>query len=344
MKWSSSILQVLVVTALMRFSVHAFQVPPSIQRRNVASALGWKPKNQRQQLTTEPTLIPVQKGRALFCVALKSNKTDIWEKLEENAGKLALFGGVGFLYWYRMVLGAFAASQGLPGIPSFLPLTPGWPQSMEELQPALEDSAHFFYLADLLKTTDAPTVQPVRLALFNIAEAWIFAYLPALWSDPKRLPRLVLLILWLVLRINLTNAFLAPYLFVTEVASAVSPPNSQDVAGALFPQNNSIVSIAFAVVALAVTGTASFSTATRATSADWEQIQELIQSDRTYLAFVVDLCLFSIFQPFILHRARGSSGRSLDIAPFVGLVAWYWNPLARTTNKSSKPKIKCHQK
>ena len=238
----------------------------------------------------------------------------------KNWSKLALYGGIGFLYWYWMVLGAYAASEGLPGIPSFLPLTPGWPPSMDDLQPALEDSAHFFYLADALQTGDAPTVQPVRLALFNVAEAWVFAFLPALWKDPKRLPRPVLLGLWLVLGINLTNAFLSPYLFVTEALASSSEDQTVTTG------KNTLISKLFAGIAMAVAATALATTATQATAADWEQIQQLVQTDRTYLAFVVDLGLFSVFQPLILQRARhGSSAVSaLDNVPFLGLIAWLW--------------------
>jgi hypothetical protein len=76
-----------------------------------------------------------------------------------------------------MVFSSFAAAQGWPGVPDILPLHPGWPPSDADLQPVLEDSFHFFYLSDLIGNEDAPYVQPIRLAAFNVAEAWIFAFL-----------------------------------------------------------------------------------------------------------------------------------------------------------------------
>lgn len=277
---------------------------------------------------------------------LKSSKNDEYESAIDNGdslSKLVLFGGIGFLYWYWMVLGALVASQGLPGIPAFLPLTPGWPPSMEDLQPALDDSAHFFYLADWLGKTDVPSVQPVRLALFNVAESWIFAFLPALWKDPYRLPRPILLPLWLVLGINLTNAFLAPYLFVTQASSMfMSKTKNQSTEEKVDdvttePGQNRAVSALFAIIALTVTGTALYETATLSTAADWQEVWQLVQTDRTYLAFVVDLVLFSVFQPLILQRARQSLRGSnesligptvpLDALPFGGLIAWLLEPL-----------------
>ena len=229
-----------------------------------------------------------------------------------------LYGMVGFLYWYWLVLGALVVSVGLPGVPSFIPMSPGWPPSPQDLQPVLEDSSHFFYLADLLQKPDLPDVQPLRLALFNIAEAWIFAFLPALWKDRRRLPRPILLILWLVLGINLTNAFLAPYLFVTERMEDTPPPSTEKDA-----RLNPIMVVIFGMISASVMSWAAFQAFTQSTTENFEEILALVRSDRSYLAFVVDLSLFSIFQPFILRRARGNDAiESWDCVPIVGLLSW----------------------
>lgn len=323
MKCSGTIIALAVASflATTRFEARAFLVHQSMIHRHT-SIFQARPFRSQDHAGFVDALKASSRGDDI-----DSRDTSLTDRIRQSAGKLALFGGVGFLYWYWMVLGAYAASEGLPGIPPFLPLTPGWPPSMEDLQPALEDSAHFFYLADLLQT-DAPPVQPLRLALFNFAEAWIFAYLPALWSDPKRLPRPLLLVLWLVLGINLTNAFLAPYLFVTEANAAISPPATSESSLTKL-QKNPTISGLFGAVAVAVTGTALFTTVTLGTDADWAQMKDLIQTDRTYLAFVVDLCLFSVFQPLILERARRQASSSSpplsatwDAFPFVGLVVW----------------------
>jgi hypothetical protein len=57
---------------------------------------------------------------------------------------------------------------------------------------------------------------------------------------------------------------------------------------------------------------------------DWTEFAHLVQTDRTYLAFCVDLGLFSIFQPLVLARVK--SLQTIDFAPFLGLMAWLFRP------------------
>jgi hypothetical protein len=197
--------------------------------------------------------------------------------------------------------------------PDSLPLVPGWPPSDADLAPVLEDSRHFFYLSELLGSEDLPYVSSVRLAAFNAAEAWIFAFLPALWTDPKRLNKWVLLTLWAVLGVNLTNAFLAPYLMVTELRKPAQERRTKCGTWAGFVGG----------VNTAVVGFAAFQCATATTPQDWSDFGQLVTEDRTYLAFCVDLVLFSVFQPLILSRVKTLEG--LDYVPFVGLIAWLFS-------------------
>jgi len=235
--------------------------------------------------------------------------------------RFVLFASTGFLYWYLMVFGAAARANGLP-VPDFIPMTPGWPATDADLAPVLEDSYHFFYLSELLHNEDAPYVIPPRLAVFNGVEAWIFAMLPALWKDTeRRLPRPVLLASWLLLGINLTNAFLAPYLTITELRSSLDPKR----AAAAVTTSNSFLSVAFprvfGVIASAVVCYALYQSTAVATASDWTEFWELVKVDRSYLAFCVDPVLFAMFQPLILARVKPKLD-AIDYVPFVGLVAW----------------------
>ena len=260
-----------------------------------------------------------------FCRHATKDENSGTEKIytkQTDWSKVALFGTVGFFYWYWLVLGALIATNGGPGIPDFLPLSPGWPPSEEDLKPVLEDSQHFFYLSELLGKTDTVYVQPVRLAAFNLVEAWMVAFLPALWKDPKRLPRPVLLVLWALLGINLTNAFLAPYLCYTELSSNVSETSHRP-----FPKNR-LVSLLFGSITTAVVWFAIIQSAAVATQDDWTNFGDLIQTDRSYLAFGVDLILFSLFQPLVLQRAGGDEYelKTSDYIPFFGLAIWLFRP------------------
>ena len=230
---------------------------------------------------------------------------------------ICLSGTISFFYWYWLVLGALAVSQGMPFVPDWIPLTPGWPPMDADLEPVLADSQNFFYLSTLLQNPDAPYVQPVRLAAFNVAEAWIFAFLPLLWADGKRrLNKWGLLATWGLLGINLTNAFMAPYIFLTEF-------NSNEDADAFNAYKNRWVSATFGGISSLVGCHAALQCASTATVSDWNEMMTLIQTDRTYTAFAVDLCLFSFFQPVLLSRVRPDGQRkTTDHVPFVGLMAW----------------------
>lgn len=270
-------------------------------------------RSRQYRLSRPFVLTHAQENNLVTATSLQSSPNDVEEKKIDGPLTLATLSSVAFFYWYWLVLGAAASSNGLP-VPDFIPMVPGWPPSPEDLQGPLDDAPHFFYLSELLDNPDAPFAPPARLALYNVAEAWIFAYLPALWKDPKRLPRPALLGLWATLGIGLTNAFLAPYLLVTEIFS------SDDTT--VVTEKNQVFSFLFAGIASAVAGFALFETATVITPQDWSDFFASCKVDRTYFAFVVDICLFSLFQPYILRRANGGENQSTDFIPFVGLMAW----------------------
>jgi hypothetical protein len=102
--------------------------------------------------------------------------------------------------------------------------------------------------------------------------------------------------------------------------------NSNDIGDATAMQpleKNRIVAFTMGGIATAVALYALYTTLTQSTMADWSEFWETCQADRTYLAFVTDLSLFSIFQPLILQRVNGhETNRSIDYVPFVGLMAW----------------------
>lgn len=263
-----------------------------------------------------------------FNESASGEETPVAQQERNRRIRIAFYAIVSFFYWYWMVFGALASNFNLPGVPSGLPLVPGWPPSASDMEPVMADSNHFFFLSTLLRNKAAPYVQPLRLALFNIAEAWIFGFFPLLCRDPKRISnRLVLFLLWSVVGINLTNAFLAPYLLYTELPKSTtetvpyldSPPPPVRRYW-LFPRT-------FGGVSLSVVAYALYAVVRRATIADWKDLCHLVRTDRTYLAFAVDLLLFAIFQPLLLGRVRReerneSNRQWMDAVPFFGLIAW----------------------
>jgi len=271
-----------------------------------------EPSANSSFLRTRPQF---SKRKALSLSLVSKNDIDKGYPQKPNIAIFGFFCTVSIFYWYLMVLGAAAKVNGLP-VPDFIPMVPGWPATEADFQDVLDDSYNFFYLSELLHNDDAPYVSPPRLSVFNFVEAWVFAYLPALWKDPKRLPRAALLGSWAILGINLTNAFLAPYLAVTEL----SVPSN----GKVVPKNLAF-SIAFGAMASLVVAYAVFQSSFVATRSDWKEFFELAASNRTYLAFCLDPVFLAAFQPLVLARVNGGESKPLDYVPFVGLVAWLFS-------------------
>jgi len=227
----------------------------------------------------------------------------------------AIFITASVAYWYLLVFGA-AAHQGGLWVPDFLPLVPGWPPSDADLAPAIEDSVHFFYISDALDALSPKTgvigEQPpvLRLAFFNLAEAWVFAFLPILLADRKKLPLPVVLVTWLG-ALGLTNAFLMPYFAFREIFNSDNKDKGFD--------KNPLLSKAFGAVASIVVGWAVFQTGTEFNLEKLEEFGNLVVSDRTYLAFAVDLVIFSLTQYFLLTQ-DSTSQKPIYAVPFVGLI------------------------
>ena len=279
-----------------------------------------------QQLPKQPRQIQIGKD-AVTALSLSTND-DSSTSNNCPASPIAAvsFGTIAFAYWYLLVFGAAAASAGLP-VPDFIPLVPGWPPSDADLAPALEDSAHFFYIKDILEGKDA-SVPPVRLAVFNFAEAWIFAFLPALLADAKQLPLPAVLFAWTG-GLGLTNAFLAPYLFLREAFALGGDGDVDDNASSTKGGRNALLSVAVGGIATAVATYAGYDCLTASTVSDWGDFLQLARDDRTYLAFLVDLVLFSASQSFLLRRVHNQQKDDGDETmppiysmPFAGLMAW----------------------
>lgn len=140
----------------------------------------------------------------------------------------------------------------------------------------------------------------LRLALFNVAEAWIWAMLPLLLEDRRRCPTWLLVPVWFG-ALGLTNAFLAPYLAARELLALRSGEagelEAEVDANSVVARGlgGSVFAGSFGLSAAAVAAYAALQVVTLS-SDEWADFVRLCAADRTYGAFVVDLCLFSVFQ------------------------------------------------
>ena len=242
-------------------------------------------------------------------------------------------GTISFSYWYLLVFGAAAASNGLP-VPDFIPMVPAWPPTDADLVPVVEDSTHFFYISDLQNyiqdgKTGSEDLPQLRLAFFNIAEAWVFSFLPLLLVDKKKLPLPAILFAWFG-GLLLTNAFLAPYLLARQIFSEDDDETTSPASAVEEQEGIGMIALKklFAVITTLVVAYASYETVNTSINAptEWVDFIELVKNDRTYLAFAVDLSLFTCFQSFLLKDIKSQQNiqqTSGDI-PLLGILSWLY--------------------
>ncbi|NET48659.1 MAG: hypothetical protein F6K09_08020 [Merismopedia sp. SIO2A8] len=164
----------------------------------------------------------------------------------------------------------------------------------------------------------APVLNPTTDALFNVAIAWIFMFLPLLLLDQRgrHLPKVAL---WGA-AMFLTNVFLTPYMAL-RARNPVEPVITSPKKG--------VLARIFGVVGFAVgTGAIAWGLFARPEFGGWTTrwsyfLGELTTS-RVAIAFCVDLVLFAIWQMILMGAIEpiGSPKRWLRFIPLWGLAIW----------------------
>ncbi|OKH19198.1 hypothetical protein [[Limnothrix rosea] IAM M-220] len=207
--------------------------------------------------------------------------------------------------------------------PSGMPFggEPVWQIQPETWQEIKAESLNFFFVLPLLNRFGmemmlAPVLNPVDEALFNVAVAWMFMFLPVLWCDRRgeHLPRTVL---W-SLGMFLTNVFLIPYMALRR---QISPKP--------FVPQQKLIARGFAFVALVVGMVAFgwFGLARPEFGDGGDRLQYFLQQmtdSRLSIAFIIDLICFWLFQIFLLGdlNPKDSIWQSARFIPFFGMAFW----------------------
>jgi hypothetical protein len=221
-----------------------------------------------------------------------------------------------FAALYTYILLFSPPNQLIPGFPV-------WAIQPETLTEITHESLNFFFVLPLLNTVgihlmESPSVPPVLEAIFNLAEAWIFMFLPLLLADPKgrHLPRIFI---WSC-AMFLTNVFLIPYM-----AMRLQKPQIQE------SDNTSWIGLsrAFGFLGLIVGITAIIWGFIG--HPEWGNLEmrldyliEQWTSNRVAIAFTVDLILFWLFQSVLLEDIMTPNHplKGVRSIPFFGLVLW----------------------
>lgn len=267
---------------------------------NSRGASLYKTKNGKLSYARDIVESPLKLGSAALGIVgfiatlVRSSKQGL-------AGSFVAFATAASLYWYVLLL----SPQGqFP----FLGGPPAWAIDDTTLPNVIDESLNFFYIWPGLDSIGLPSpstlgialpeVDAMRLALFNLAEAYAFMLLPLLlWDRPQRN-----VYNWWVPAMFLTNAILLPY-FATR-ALAPAPAERQK------PSWSPLFGIlALLVVAVAI----------------WQSwglyagLPSLLLGDRVAFAFAVDASLFALLQAYVFAETSGPAWR---FVPFFGLAAW----------------------
>ncbi|KAG0460032.1 hypothetical protein HPP92_023160 [Vanilla planifolia] len=224
-----------------------------------------------------------------------------------------------------------------------LPYAPGdpvWAIKSNTVSDLLGLSLNFFFILPLLNSIgvhviEAPTLHPVAEGLFNFVIGWTFLFAPLLFTDRRRdRYRGSLDLLW-VFQMFLTNTFLIPYMAIRldditddEKKPLPEPPklgplmtNGATVVG-LIGGCACLVSVIWAFFGRAYGGFGDV-------SGRWRFLEEYIQSERLAYAFLWDVFLYTMFQPWLigdnLENVKNSGKelvRLLRFLPVMGIIAY----------------------
>lgn len=232
-----------------------------------------------------------------------------------------------------------------------LPNAPGepvWAIKPHTISLLLDLSLNFFYILPLtnvfgLHLLESPVVNPTVEGLFNLVMGWTVMFAPLLFTDQKRKHyRGSLVLLWAV-QMFLTNTVLIPYMAIrlncerkrqTACVETRSIKMNRSGVQALMTSNAGVVGVIGGIVGL-ISGWWFFFGRSNNDFGNffdrWTFFLVYLSSDRPGYAFVWDLCLYSIFQPWLIGSNLSNVEddkvevvRFLRFVPYLGLAVYLW--------------------
>lgn len=223
-----------------------------------------------------------------------------------------------------------------------LPYAPGdpvWAISSDTVNSLVGLSLNFFFILPFMnfvgiRVIDAPVLHPMSEGLFNFVIGWTFMFAPLLFTDRKKdRYKGSLDVLW-GLQMFLTNSFLIPYM-------AIRLNDADD--GSPFPvkrsQLSSVMTNGAPLVGLIGGGACLVSLLWALfgrTDANfggivdrWEYLVSYLGSERLAYAFIWDICLYTIFQPWLIgdnlqnvQESKVVLVKYLRYVPVVGIIVY----------------------
>ncbi|CAM8984074.1 unnamed protein product [Rhodiola kirilowii] len=181
---------------------------------------------------------------------------------------------------------------------------------------------------------EAPILHPMAEGLFNFVIGWTFMFAPLLYTDIKRdRYKGSLDVLW-GFQMFLTNTFLIPYMAIrlndADIADGTSKKRSQ--LGTVMTNGAPVVGLIGCAICLISAVWAFYGRPDGnfgGIPERWEFLLTYLGSERLAYAFIWDICLYSIFQPWLiganlqnLQEGNTEVVKYLRFVPVIGLVAY----------------------
>ncbi|OEL28220.1 hypothetical protein BAE44_0010761 [Dichanthelium oligosanthes] len=197
-----------------------------------------------------------------------------------------------------------------------LPYAPGdpvWAISQATISDLIGLSLNFFFILPLLNSAgvhllESPVLHPMAEGLFNFVLAWTLMFAPLFFTDSRRdRYKGSLDVLW-GFQMFLTNTFLIPYMAIrlNDPDTDQSPPPRSQL-GSVMVKDAGFGGLA----------------------ERWQYAQSYVISERLAYAFLWDIFLYSIFQPWLIgdniQNVKADATEFVNVVrfiPVVGLVAY----------------------
>ncbi|KAJ1700187.1 hypothetical protein LUZ63_008699 [Rhynchospora breviuscula] len=223
----------------------------------------------------------------------------------------------------------------------FAPGEPVWAITPTTIHQLLGLSLNFFFILPFFNSVgfhfiQAPLLHPVAEGLFNFVIAWTLMFAPLLFTDCKRDRYKGSLDLLWGFQMFLTNAFLIPYMAIrlNEEDPDQTPPKLSKL-GSLMVQGAPLVGLTGGLVCLLSLIWACFGRGYEQFGGITERTQYLFSylgSERLAYAFIWDIVLYSIFQPWLIAENIDNVKKDdagyvnwFKFIPVVGLVFYLLN-------------------